>query len=76
MAFEIQINGSITPTFYELNGIGEITGSRLEDLQNKLMSGDYVISLSEGKVHSLPNFQLEALFKFDTNDDMLKVMGL
>lgn len=70
MAFAITINGTVNPTFYELNGVQQLSGNRLSELESNLIDGEYLISLATGEVHSLPNLNLVALFKFEVGDDM------
>lgn len=69
MAFAIAINGSIVPTFYELNGIQEVTDSRKLEIESKLADGEYIIGLASGLVSSLPNLTPIASFKFEVGED-------
>ena len=69
MGFILDITGSLSLTFFELNGIAEVTESRREDIEKNLMSGDYIIALSSKEVLSLPNLQVEAKFEFEVEDN-------
>lgn len=65
---KLEINGTLALTFFELNGIAEVTPGRKELIESKLKSGDYIIGLASGEVLSLPNLQIEAKFKFEVCD--------
>ncbi len=66
---QLEINGTLELSFFELNGIAPVTAERKADIESKLSSGDFIIGLASGEVLSLPNLQLEAKFKIEVLDD-------
>ena len=65
----LEINGSLTLSFFELNGVAPVTPERQAEIESKLKTGDFIIGLASGEVLSLPSLQQEAKFKFEVNDD-------
>ena len=68
MSVTLIINGSLGLTF--LNSEKEVTDAELQkDIETKLQSGEYIISLATKEVHSLPDFKRVAFFDFEVYDD-------
>ena len=68
MSVTLIINGSLGLTF--LNSEKQVVPNEVQkDIETKLQSGEYVISLSTKEVHALEGFQLIAYFDFEVYDD-------
>jgi len=68
MSVTLHINGSLGLTFTD--SFKQVVNSELQkDIEDKLKSGEYTISLCEKKVHSLPKFHLIAYFDFEVYDN-------
>ena len=62
---EVGIIGTLDLTFFELNGVAPVTESRQAEIEKKLQSGDYIISLVERRVIELPNYENVATFQIE-----------
>jgi hypothetical protein len=68
MSVTLNINGSLGLTF--LNEEKQVVDAEQQkDLETKLQSGEYVISLASREVHSLPDFKRVAYFDIEVYDD-------
>lgn len=65
----LEINGTLKLSFFELNGIADVTAERKADIEAKLLTGEFIIGLASGEVLSLPNLQVESGFKIEVLDD-------
>lgn len=68
MSVTLSINGSLGLTF--LNEVKQVVSAEQQkDIETNLQSGDYVISLSEKKVHKLDDFEFVCYFDFEVYED-------
>ncbi len=68
MSVTLLINGSLGLTF--LNSEKQVVPDEVQkEIETKLQSGEYIISLASKEVHALEGFQLIAYFDFEVYDD-------